>query len=129
MNTNILKFHIMKKLFLLIPAFLLSIAINATILDIAPNSPQASDNVRKEIKEELNADIIGEPKALGQVVADSGLCGTLVDVYLAEIAYYDLKDDYEGIHAIKEVSEEELNNMNINDSFTLAALTLLQKGQ
>ena len=90
---------------------------------------QASDNVRKEIKEELNADIIGEPKALGQVVADSGLCGTLVDVYLAEIAYYDLKDDYEGIHAIKEVSEEELNNMNINDSFTLAALTLLQKGQ
>ena len=90
---------------------------------------QASDNVRKEIKEELNADIIGEPKALGQVVADSGLCGTLVDVYLAEIAQYDLKDDYEGIHDIKEVTEEELYNMNINDGFTLAALTLLKKGQ
>ena len=90
---------------------------------------KAVDNVRKEVKEELNADIVGEPKALGQVVADSGLCGTLVDVYLAEIAHYDLKDDYEGIHAIKEVSEEELNNMNINDGFTLAALTLLKKGQ
>ena len=89
----------------------------------------AADNVRKEIKEELNADIMGEPKALGQVVADSGLCGTLVDVYLAQIAQYDLKDDYEGIHDIKEVTEEELNNMSINDGFTLAALTLLHKGQ
>ncbi len=90
---------------------------------------KAVDNVRKEVKEELNADIVGEPKALGQVVADSGLCGTLVDVYLAEIAHYDLKDDYEGIHDIKEVTEEELYNMNINDGFTLAALTLLKKGQ
>lgn len=89
----------------------------------------AADNVRKEIKEELNADIMGEPKALGQVVADSGLCGTLVDVYLAQIAQYDLKDDYEGIHDIKEVTEEELNNISINDGFTLAALTLLHKGQ
>ena len=90
---------------------------------------KAVDNVRKEVKEELNADIVGEPKALGQVVADSGLCGTLVDVYLAQIAQYDLKDDYEGIHDIKEVTEEELYNMNINDGFTLAALTLLKKGQ
>ena len=90
---------------------------------------KAVDNVRKEVKEELNADIVGEPKALGQVVADSGLCGTLVDVYLTQIAQYDLKDDYEGIHDIKEVTEEELYNMNINDGFTLAALTLLKKGQ
>ena len=90
---------------------------------------KAVDNVRKEVKEELNADIVCEPKALGQVVADSGLCGTLVDVYLAEIEHYDLKDDYEGIHDIKEVTEEELYNMNINDGFTLAALTLLKKGQ
>ena len=90
---------------------------------------KAVDNVRKEVKEELNADVVGEPKALGQVVADSGLCGTLVDVYLAQIAQYDLKDDYEGIHDIKEVTEEELYNMNINDGFTLAALTLLKKGQ
>ena len=45
----------MKKLFLLIPAFLLSIAINATILDIAPNSPQASDNVRREIRDHINS--------------------------------------------------------------------------
>ena len=82
---------------------------------------QASDNVRKEIKEEINEDIIGEPKALGQVIADSGLCWTLVDVYLAAIAHYDLKDYYEGIHALKEVSEEELNNMNINDGFYISS--------
>ena len=45
----------MKKLFLLIPALVLSLMASATILDIAPNSPKSSDNVRREIRDHINA--------------------------------------------------------------------------
>lgn len=45
----------MKKLFLLIPILAFTLMANAKILDIAPNSPQASDNVRREIRDHINA--------------------------------------------------------------------------
>lgn len=45
----------MRKLFLLLPALVLSLALNATILDIAPNSPQSSDNIRREIRDHISA--------------------------------------------------------------------------
>ena len=48
----------MKKLFLLIPAFLLSIAINADVISITPTSPHSSNNLRQAIAAANSGDIV-----------------------------------------------------------------------
>ena len=45
----------MRKSFPLISVLFLALTANAKILDIAPNSPQASDNVRREIRDHISA--------------------------------------------------------------------------
>lgn len=45
----------MKKLFLLLPALVLSLIVHATILDIGPTSPKSSDNVRREIRDHITS--------------------------------------------------------------------------
>lgn len=45
----------MKKILSIFAAALVAIAVNATILDIAPDSPQSSDNIRREIRDHINA--------------------------------------------------------------------------
>ena len=45
----------MRKIFFLIPALILAMMVNATILDIGPTSPKSSDNIRREIRDHINA--------------------------------------------------------------------------
>jgi hypothetical protein len=45
----------MRKLFSIVAAALLTLTANATILNIAPDSPQASDNIRREIRDHIQA--------------------------------------------------------------------------
>lgn len=87
------------------------------------------DAAVRELEEELNAVIKGEPQYLGNLVSDSGLTGNYTHVYLVEIASYTPVFHHEGIQEILEVTEEELAEMIqkqlINDGFTLGALALL----
>ena len=45
----------MRKFFIFISVLILAATASAKILDIAPNSPQSSDNVRREIRDHINA--------------------------------------------------------------------------
>ena len=45
----------MRKILSIFAAMLVAVAVNATILDIAPESPQSSDNIRREIRDHINA--------------------------------------------------------------------------
>jgi len=48
----------MKKFFLLIPALVLSIAINANVINITPTSPHSSNNLRQAIAAASSGDIV-----------------------------------------------------------------------
>lgn len=48
----------MKKLFLLIPALVLSIAMNAAVINITPTSPHSSNNLRQALAAAATGDII-----------------------------------------------------------------------
>lgn len=86
-------------------------------------------NVVKELKEELGAEISGPVKLIGRVAPDSGLSGALVYVYYVELDSYKANRGHEGIVRVVEKSEEELQEMiskgEITDGFTLSALSLL----
>ena len=85
------------------------------------------DNALKEIREEINGNII-KIKQFPSIIADSGLIGNNVDVYVADINSFNLKSGYEGIKSILLVDEKELKEYIqkglINDAMSLAALTL-----
>ena len=48
----------MKKLFLFLPALLLSLLANATVINITPTSPKSSDNLRRALDGAADGDII-----------------------------------------------------------------------
>ena len=48
----------MKKLFLLIPALVLSLVTNAAVINITPTSPKSSDNLRRALNDAADGDII-----------------------------------------------------------------------
>lgn len=88
------------------------------------------ENAKKELSEELNNTTANYEK-LGAVVADSGLCGNIVDVFKCEIVddlFFKVKT--EGIVDILEVTDEELTKMihnnQITDCFSLAAICLIK---
>ena len=87
----------------------------------------AEENVRKEIQEEIGATVIGT-EYLGTVVADSGLCGNAVSVFICEVENVIEKYGYEGIESMVMLEEEELaawiQNGDITDGFSLAAYGL-----
>lgn len=89
------------------------------------------DDVYREIKEELGADVIDIPKFLGRFTPDSGLTSSCVYVYCAEIGNYKLTFGYEGIKEIVELTADELvkwiKEGKIDDGFTLAAIQLMDK--
>ncbi|MGL5439569.1 MAG: NUDIX hydrolase [Filifactoraceae bacterium] len=82
------------------------------------------ENVKKEIYEELGAEIEGEPIFLGEVVADSGISGNIVSVYAVTIKTFRERVGYEGIKKVIFKTEEELENCikngEITDGFTLS---------
>ena len=88
-----------------------------------------AENAKKELWEELNCKA-GEPELLGQVVADSGICGEKVWVFRCAVGEPHTDGIYENISSCIEVSLPEVKQMVrqglINDGFTLSALTLLE---
>lgn len=85
------------------------------------------DNAKKELREELGTVVIEEPVELGVVTADSGLCSGSATVFLMKIEEFSNRSD-EGIREIVAITPEEMQqrvkNGEIDDGYTLAALTL-----
>lgn len=88
----------------------------------------AEENARKETEEELGAKV-RSTKYIGTVVADSGMSGQAVGIYLCEVESYHQPDHYEGIVGTCVVTHGELVDMichnQISDGFTLAAYSHL----
>ena len=85
------------------------------------------ENAKKELHEELNAVVIEEPIELGIITADSGLSSGSATVFLMKInGFRDL--NREGIREIVAITPDEMQqkvrNGEIDDGYTLAALTL-----
>lgn len=99
-------------------------------LDKSGNCLAGAVNACKEICEELGVDeaMVGKPRYLGDVVADSGVCGNKVAVYMVEVKEYKVQVGYEGIQNVRLMSDEEfvaaMKEKEINDGFTLAAWSL-----
>ena len=87
----------------------------------------AEENARKEAGEEIGADD-EKPIELGTVIANSGLSGVRVKVFLFRVHDYRTVYGKEGIVEAKAYSEEEFKSLvregKINDGFTLSAWTL-----
>lgn len=89
------------------------------------------ENAKKELMEELGADWL-TLKFLGELTADSGLSSGKTSVYVGEIScpMENLKE--EGIVKQLYLTESQLKQMiaenKIQDSFTLAALSLFWEG-
>lgn len=89
----------------------------------------AEENACKELREELGCKT-KEVWCIGTVVADSGLCGSVVHVCVAVIDAYDTKQDCEGIAGTIVLDQDEIvqwiRKQKINDSYTISALCMLQ---
>lgn len=87
------------------------------------------ENAHKELEEELGAQAI-TTKKLGTVVADSGMSGNIVSIFVCEIDKTVLKNGYEGICEMITLTDLEMESRiaegKITDGFTLAAWTLLK---
>ena len=87
----------------------------------------AGDNVRKELKEEIGADVLSA-RRLGAVSGDSGLTGGMAEVYLCRIDRPCARQEEEGILEVLLLSPGELRQWiregKITDAFTLAAWAL-----
>ena len=87
----------------------------------------AEENARKEAGEEIGADD-EKPIELGTVVANSGLSGVRVKVFLFKVHDYRTVYGKEGIVEAEAYTEEEFKTLikegKINDGFTLSAWSL-----
>lgn len=85
------------------------------------------ENLEKEIAEELGASV-SSAEYLGKIAPDSGITGSLADVYSCRITRPVLKPGYEGIRKLCLLSPVELRECiaqgEITDGFTLAAFAL-----
>lgn len=92
----------------------------------------AEENARKEAGEELGADD-EKPIELGTVVANSGLSGVRVKVFLFKVNDYRTVYGKEGIVEANAYSDEEFRNLikagKINDGFTLSAWCLYEENR
>lgn len=90
---------------------------------------KARENAERELWEELGARC-QRILPLGEVAPDSGLSASAAEVFLCELESYEPSLREEGVREILTLSEEELKQClvrgEINDGFTLAALTLWQ---
>lgn len=86
-----------------------------------------AENAKKELQEELGAEILSEPVDLGVIVPDSGLSAAGPRVFLVEIGRYEQNRREEGVLEILEIGEEELLALEIDDAFTIAAFLLYKK--
>ena len=93
-------------------------------------SSNPKDDVIREIKEELHAKIIGEPRELGKIAPDSGLQTTRANVYCVDIDSYNTNEGHEGIINSIEISSDDfeqwIKDNKIDDGYTLGAFMLLK---
>lgn len=93
------------------------------------NGISSEDNARKELFEEIGADVRCA-EYLGRVIADSGLSSGGADILLCEIDSYIKGITEEGISSTSELTLCQLENKiargEITDGFTLSALALLK---
>ena len=86
----------------------------------------ASENARKEIKEEIGGDIINLVD-LGICHNNTGMEGSFVQLFLAKLASIGKPEKMEGIKQIRSINlvnfEDLLENGTITDCFTIAAYT------
>lgn len=91
-------------------------------------SISVADNVRKEMEEELSAQV-SNVVFLGTCVADSGLCGNKVGVFSCDVERFAAHHGYEGICDVVQLSDAEMKDWircgKLNDGFTLSAYSLL----
>lgn len=87
-----------------------------------------ASNARKELLEEIGA-TVGETRSLGRIVANSGISGDSVEVFLCEVSKIDPTIGHEGIAGIVLLTEDEvraaISSGRIDDGFTLGAWSLL----
>lgn len=85
------------------------------------------ENVKKELGEEISASVT-ECAYLGEVVADSGILGNKVSVFVCQVQHVEERASYEGIEKLVFLTQEELQKWiadgKITDGFTLAAYSL-----
>jgi ADP-ribose pyrophosphatase len=90
------------------------------------------ENVKKELFEELNTSAY-QIKQLGNVIADSGICGERVNIVQCDVDMPHVDGVYEGIKTYVLLSAEEIqfliNSNQINDGFTLSAWSLYKHKQ
>lgn len=86
------------------------------------------ENARKELKEEIGASVT-KIQFLGNIIADSGLCGEEVAVYLADLEDVNLDSREENINKVLLLEEETfvewIGARKIGDGYTLGAYTLM----
>lgn len=90
------------------------------------------ENARKELREELGADWL-TLKFLGELTSDSGLTSGKTSVFVGEISSPSENLREEGIVTLHYLTESQLKQSiaenKIQDSFTLAALSLFWEGK
>lgn len=91
------------------------------------------ENAKKELEEELGA-TIENVEYLGDVIADSGIAGNKVGIYLCHITKFQPNQGHEGIVDSLCVTKDDLANMirsnKLSDGFSLSAyshLILMEK--
>ena len=73
------------------------------------NSPL--ENVKRELKEELNAVVSRSPLSLGYIEPDSGLTSRKIEIFLVDVDGYSYRKGYEEILDVKEMAPEELEKV------------------
>lgn len=95
------------------------------------NGLSAEENTRKEVWEELHAQVL-EQRPLGKIAADSGLTGGEAHVILCRITRPEPPLQYEEIQGMACLNREELEREiacgHISDGFTLSAYALYRAG-
>lgn len=87
--------------------------------------------LKKELSEEIGAEVIGEPIKIGEVFPDSGFLASKVDVFKAtveltgEVSHEVTEAIKNLVFLTKEELIEKVKQGEIKDSYTLSALTLL----
>lgn len=92
----------------------------------------AEENLKKEIQEELGADVI-KSSFLGKVYTDSGITSACINYFSCEITAPTLKKGYEGICELVLLTREEfsdgIRSGLINDSFTINAWAMFSANE
>ncbi len=95
------------------------------------NGLGSEDNLKKELKEELQVDQVEDIRPLGSIAADTGSLSGQADVYFCRVSRPRIRQGYEEIEELVYADEAGLRQMiargEIIDGFTLAAFALYQE--